>query len=211
MADPKEPADGPQPDPKPEATGEPKGQPEEKTVTLKQSELDQMIQDRALRETRSKYSDYDELKAKAEKLDAAESERKTEIERATEAAATAQKRAEAAEARELSTRRETAIMVEASKQGADTEIVLAVLANSEDIMVQDGKVLGVQAAVTQLLEDKPHLKIGGAPPRSGAAEFGGNDSGPLSNRIRDLEMKGDKDSIREARTLKIRQIAESQQ
>jgi len=210
MAELEVPADGPQPDPKPAAKDEPPKQPEEKTVTLKQSELDQMIQDRALRATAAKYPDYDVLKAKAEKFDASQEEQKTEIERANEAKSQAEKERDAARSEALATKRETAILVEASKQGADADTVQVLLANSEDIVVQDGKVVGVSAAVAKLLEEKPHLKLG-TPRASGAGDFGGNDGPSVPDRIRELEKKGDKASLAEARDLKYRSIADSLQ
>lgn len=206
----KGPADGQPPEPEAKPPTEPKTQPEEKTVTLKQSELDQMIQDRALRETRTKYSDYDELKAKAEKFDAGQEEQKTELEKAQEARVAAEKERDTARAETTTTRRETAILVEASKQGADTDLVMAMLANSDDIVIADGKVVGVQAAVAKLLEEKPHLKTG-TPRASGAGDFGGNDGQSVPDRIRELEKKGDKASLAEARDLKYRRIAETYQ
>lgn len=59
------------------------GTQEERTFT--QSQLDAIIQDRVARE-RGKYADYDELKEKAGKYDAAEEAGKTELQKATERA-----------------------------------------------------------------------------------------------------------------------------
>jgi len=190
----------------PETGGEPVKAPEPvaKTVTLTQPELDQLIQDRALRETKAKYPDYDDLKAKAAKLDEAEEQKKTDLEKAAEAKSVAERERDEAKAEALATRRETAIQLEASKQGADTDLVFAVLANSDQITVVDGKVVGVEAAVAKLLEEKPHLKIGAAR-KSGGGEFGGNDGEPIQDKIRALEQKGDKESIREAVRLKVEQ------
>ena len=56
---------------------------EERTFT--QSQLDAIIQERVARE-RGKYADYDELKEKAGKFDAAEEANKTELQKATERA-----------------------------------------------------------------------------------------------------------------------------
>lgn len=57
--------------------------------TFTQSEMDAIIGDRLKRE-RSKFADYDELKAKADAYDAAEDERKSDLEKATERAAKAE-------------------------------------------------------------------------------------------------------------------------
>ena len=59
------------------------GTQEERTFT--QSQLDAIIQERVARE-RGKYADYDELKEKAGKFDAAEEANKTELQKATERA-----------------------------------------------------------------------------------------------------------------------------
>lgn len=57
------------------------GTQEERTFT--QSQLDAIIQERVARE-RGKYADYDELKEKAGKFDAAEEANKTELQKANE-------------------------------------------------------------------------------------------------------------------------------
>lgn len=62
---------------------------EEKTFT--QAELNAIVSDRLSRE-RGKYSDYEELKAKAAQYDAAEEARKSELEKATEKAELLQKK-----------------------------------------------------------------------------------------------------------------------
>lgn len=61
-----------------------------------QEQLDKIVGARVGRE-RAKYSDYDDLKAKAAKLDEAEQAKKSEIQKAIERAEAAEKRAEAAE------------------------------------------------------------------------------------------------------------------
>lgn len=57
----------------------------EEARTYTQAEIDQMIEDRLHRE-RKKYADYEDLKAKAEKFDAAEEAQKSELQKATERA-----------------------------------------------------------------------------------------------------------------------------
>lgn len=76
----------------------PEGKSEFQPITS-QDELNRVIGERIARE-RSKYSDYDELKAKATKLDEVEEKNKTELQRATERASAAEKRAAEFEARE---------------------------------------------------------------------------------------------------------------
>lgn len=56
-----------------------------------QAQLDAIVSDRLARE-RAKYADYEDLKAKAAKFDAAEAAGKTELQKATEKAAELQKK-----------------------------------------------------------------------------------------------------------------------
>ena len=63
---------------------------EDKARTYTQAEIDQMIEDRLHRE-RKKFADYEEIKAKAEKFDAAEEANKSELQKVTEKAEALQK------------------------------------------------------------------------------------------------------------------------
>lgn len=62
----------------------------EEARTYTQAEIDQMIEDRLYRE-RKKFADYEEIKAKAEKFDAAEEANKSELQKVTEKAEALQK------------------------------------------------------------------------------------------------------------------------
>lgn len=175
--------------------------PPEKTFT--QAEVDRLIEERALRETRSKFGDYDEVKRKAEEFDKLEAANQTELEKAN---AKAEKAAQAAkEAAERADRIlvKAAIMAEASSQNAaDTDTVLALLAGSPDIVIEGDEVKGAKAAVAKLLKDKPFLVKGKVPGASGG-EFGGNDQATLAERIKDAESKKDWAT---ARRLKLAQL-----
>lgn len=72
--------------------------PEEGGKTFTQADLDRLLEDRLARE-RKKYSDYDELKAKAQQLEQLEQGTKSEVEKLTERLAEAEKRATAEAAR----------------------------------------------------------------------------------------------------------------
>ena len=61
------------------------GAPTTDTKTFTQAELDAVVKDRLKRE-REKYSDYEDLKAKAAKFDEAEEANKTELQKVTERA-----------------------------------------------------------------------------------------------------------------------------
>lgn len=82
-------ADEPTPDDAPKA-------PEGKTFT--QDDVDRIVKDRLAKE-KARTADYDELRAKAAKLDEQEAASKSELEKATERLAEAEKRAAEAQAR----------------------------------------------------------------------------------------------------------------
>jgi hypothetical protein len=69
----------------------------EKTFT--QTELNAIVSDR-LKRDREKYADYNDIKAKAEKYDAAEEESKTELQKATERAEALQSQIESMTAKD---------------------------------------------------------------------------------------------------------------
>lgn len=68
--------------------------------TFTQADVDRIVEGRLAKE-KGKYSDYDDLKAKATKFDESEEANKSELEKATTAATEAAKRAEEAEVRAL--------------------------------------------------------------------------------------------------------------
>lgn len=171
-----------------------------KTLTLTQEQLDAIISERALRETRTKFADYDELKAKAAEFDKAKEAEKTELEKAQAAREKAEAKAKEAEARANATLVRAAIMTEAATQGAvDPEVVTALLAGDATITVENDTVKGAKEAVKALLKDKPYLVKAATPGRSGG-EFGGNDGKTLEEKIREAEAKGDWKTARQLKT-----------
>jgi hypothetical protein len=72
----------------------------EEGKTFTQKDLDRIVDERLNRE-RSKYADYDQLKAKAEKLDEMEAGNKSEIQKAEAARAAAEKERDEARAQAL--------------------------------------------------------------------------------------------------------------
>ena len=171
---------------------------ESKTFT--QVELDAIIADRLARNT-AKFADYDDLKAKAAKVDLADENAKTELQKALDKAAKAETDGKSAVERANATLRRAAIYGEATKQNAiDGDTVTALLAGNATVAVdKDGNVTGAAEAVKALLHDKPFL-LKGAPANGGHGEFGGNDPATLNEKIAALERAG---KYAEARDLKI--------
>ena len=171
---------------------------ESKTFT--QVELDAIIADRLARNT-AKFADYDDLKAKAAKVDLADENAKTELQKALDKAAKAETDGKSAVERANATLRRAAIYSEATKQNAiDGDTIAALLAGNATVAVdKDGNVTGAAEAVKALLHEKPFL-LKGAPAGGGHGEFGGNDPATLNEKIAALERAG---KYAEARDLKI--------
>jgi hypothetical protein len=170
-------------------TGDENKAPETKMVSMSQDDLDRLI---ASRLKRAIPADYEDLKAKATKLDEAEAAKKSEVEREREARTAAETKAAERIAQANRTLRRASILAEASAQNAvDPDVIAELLAGSEDIAVDDdGKVTGVKAAVKALLAEKKYL-VAGKPAQNGA-EFGGeNTSKSIADRIREAEEKKD--------------------
>lgn len=152
--------------------------PDPKEKTLTQAEVDQIVAERLKRE-RAKHADYDDLKAKAAKFDELEAESKSDLEKEREAREKAEQEAASATERANNTLRRAAIVAEAAKQGADADLVVALLKErdfkvakgDEEFTVtigKDGEVAGAEGAIQALVAEKPSLA--GAQP---APEFDG--------------------------------------
>jgi len=163
-------------------------QPEKPVKTFTQEELDAIVQQRLARATPK---DYDDLKAKAAKFDELEAGQKSELDKAIARAEKAEARVHEAEARANSTLKRAAILTEAANQNStDPSVVVALLVNSEDIVItKEGEVEGAKEAVKKLLKDKAYL-VKGASGASGG-QFGGNDQVSLDDQIAAAEKKGD--------------------
>lgn len=138
----------------------PEGDPQK---SFSQADVDRIVQERLSRAKLKPPSDYEDLKARAAKLDELEAASKSDLEKALEAQRKADERATAAEARANETARRHAIEREAGKQkAADPDDVFAVLQTTSKYrdmvtMDDDGQVTGVEDAVKAILADKPHL------------------------------------------------------
>jgi hypothetical protein len=178
-------------DDKPDGDGAKDGKPPEpKVVTMRQEELDAIVEGRLARE-RAKFADYDELKRKATE---AENASKTETEKlaAERDAAKAEGKTAIATAQAILRRAE--IKVEAMAAGAvDPADIVRFLADDDTIVVtKDGEVQGAKLAVKRLLDEKPYLKgekTSGVPNTSGG-EHKGADTASLDEQIAAAEKAG---------------------
>lgn len=163
-------------------------------ATFTQADVDRILKERL---ARAVPADYEALKEKAGRLDQIEEAQKTELQKAQDAAKKAADERDAAKAEAARERLAARIESEAARQGADSDLVLAVLLQQADLTID-----GVKDAVTKLLKDKPNLKVTRTPATSGG-EFGGEDHKTMAENIAALEKKGDRESLAEARRLKI--------
>jgi hypothetical protein len=117
-----------------------------------------MVQTR-IKRVESKYADYKDLKTKASKFDELDAASKSELEKEREARTAADARAQAAEERAKSVALRSAVISEATKQGAvDPDAVLKLIDTGELEMDDNGNISGLSGAVTALLEAKKYLK-----------------------------------------------------
>lgn len=176
-------------EPEPEPT-EPPAEPNADTEpqkTFTQEELDKIVADRIARERKKydKFSDYDELKKKAEEYEKAEDERKkaemTAQERLEAEKAEAQRKAQEAEeaaqramtaANQRLVKSEFKLLAKEAGIRADALEDAFKLADVSGVTVdEDGNVDGVKAVIESLIAGKPYLveqakkepKIVGAP------------------------------------------------
>lgn len=136
--------------------------PAEPTKTFTQAEIDAMIQARIARE-RDKYADYDDLKAKAEAFEAEKRQREeaemTEAEKARKEADELKAQLES-----LQQQREQDAINAAIEEALRKENVKYIeqakrLADLSSVKYEDGKVVGIEDAVSNLLAESPFLKV----------------------------------------------------
>lgn len=178
----------------------PAGDPDAGTKTLTQDEVNRIVAER-VRKEREKYSDYDVLKEKAEKHDAAEEAKKTEAQKEADARA-AREREDAVKSAAADRRLITAdIKSHAAGRVHNLDHVVALLIGSEEIKVKGDSVEGAKEALDALLKEHPYLEKK-ADPKKGASggEFDGQDAKTLDQKIAEAEAKGD---TRESTRLKL--------
>lgn len=136
-------------------------EPQERTFT--QNDMDAAINERLKNERKrhaeelSKFSDYEELKSKAAKLDEIEAANKSEIEKAVEALNAANKRAEDAEAKAAKLEADAAHAALVAKVAKEHDVPADLIAgDDEDALVASAQALKayVEASKPQVPQDK---------------------------------------------------------
>jgi len=148
---------------------------DEKTFT--QAEVNQLMGDRVARE-RAKYTDYDDLKAKAVKLQGIEDAQKSELQKAQEALETAQRAGKAAIAIANTRLVRAEFIAQAANAGAQhPEDAYALADSTVNYIAEDGKVTGVTERVAALVETGRLVMSGRPKPPNLNGGAGGGDRG----------------------------------
>jgi hypothetical protein len=122
-----------------------------------QADLDRIVRDRLARQ-KAQFSDYEDLKARAEKLNELEQEQKSELEKANERAAQLEKQAQEASARAQEALLRSAVVAEAARKNVvDPDAALALLDRTALEFDSDGVPTNIGDAIDALLESKPYL------------------------------------------------------
>lgn len=158
------------PDPKPDPTPDPKSDPTP-DKTFSQADVDRIVQDRIARVKATPPDDYDDLKAKAARLDELEAAQKSELEKTQDKLAALERERDDARLAAQETALRSSIIAEAAKKNVvDPDAVLALVDRSSLEFDSDGSPKNVESVVSALLDAKPYLtgKNGG-----GSADQGG--------------------------------------
>lgn len=167
-------------DPDPPPAGDPpadspSGDPPAADRTFTQEQVDRIVQERLSRAKSTPPSDYEDLKAKAAKLDELEQANATELEKAVARAEKAE--AERQSAIEAANKRlvEAAVLAEATAQKAIRPEHLHRLIDTGQVTVgDDGQVTGAKEAVEAFLKANPEY-VGS--PAGGGADQGAREGG----------------------------------
>lgn len=154
--------------------------------TFTQEQVDRIVQDRLARAKTQPPDDYDDLKAKAAKLDEIEQANKTELDKALERAEKAE--AERLQALEKANRRliQAAVLAEAAAQNTIKPEHMHRLIDTGEVTVgDDGQVTGVKEAVEGFLKANPEY-VGS--PAGGGADLGARDHGGIK-QVTEAELK----------------------
>ena len=128
-----------------------------------QTDVDRIVRDRLARE-QQKFADYEDIKAKAARLDEIEEANKSELEKARSAAEKAEAERDAAKAEAAQVRLKSAVIARASGMNfIDPEDAFALLPKDGLSLSADGSVEGLEDGLKALAEAKPHLLKTGKP------------------------------------------------
>lgn len=139
----------------------------EEPKTFTQEDVDKLIGERLARAKSTPPQDYEELKAKAAKLEEIEAAQLSEVDRLKKEREELAAQAAKAQSDLQESRIESKVTSVAAMKGAvDPEAVLRLIDRKQITLGDDGQVSGVEEAVTALLAEKPYL-VGKTTPKGG--------------------------------------------
>lgn len=156
---------------------------EERTFT--QADIDRIVQDRLKRQA-AQFSDYQDLKTKAARLDEFEAAQRTELENAQRRTAELEQQLAAASQAAQEDRLRAAIVSEAARRNVrDTDAAVALIDRSLIQFEEDGAPKNIAEAMDELLKAKDYLvaQQGGA--TRGSADQGARSGGAPGQLSRD--------------------------
>jgi len=157
---------------------------EASSKTFTQDELDKVVQNRLARE-REKFSDHDELKAKAAKLDEIEAANQSELEKAQVAREKAEKQSAEVLAKANERMLKAAVLSEAAAaQVKKPELLFRALDKNGLTVGDDGEVSGAKEAVEAFIADNPEF-VGKQTPKE--ADQGARGNG-ADNQVSEAEL-----------------------
>ncbi len=165
--------------------------PAEPPRTFTQDELERQIGERLARE-RSKYGDYEDLKAKAAKFEEHEQAQLSELERERQARTAAEEKATAATSRAQDALVRAAL-ISASAGTVDPDAVQIFALQKGTVTIgDDGQVTGAREAVEAVLAEKKYLVGTRSPgPGDGGQQPPPPPPGDLDTRLADAYGRGD--------------------
>lgn len=159
-------------------------EPTQEARTFTQADVDRMFKHRLEEEKRRHFSDYEELKARAARLDEIEAENMSELEKERAARTAAEERATRVEKEAQEIQLRSAILAEAAKPDrkiVDPDLVATLLMGDVEIDA-DGSPTNVAKAMDSLLEARPYLVASNGGTR-GSADQGARTPGDLKNQL----------------------------
>jgi len=154
--------------------------------TFTQQQVDSMIRERVARLKAEPPADYEDLKAKAAKLEEIETANQSDLEKERDRAAKAEERATKIEAEAREIRVRAALVAEAAKPGrniVDIDAAIALLDRDALDLDADGNPTNIASAMDSLLKAKPFLVAS-----DGGADLGARDPGGVK-QVTEAELK----------------------
>lgn len=159
--------------------------------TFSQEDLDRIVKERLARQ-KTQFADYEDLKAKAAKLDEVEANNLSELEKAQKAAAEAVAERDKIQAEVKEARLTAAILAEVAKTDrkvVDPEAALRLLDRSTLELGEDGVPTNIAQAVDALLEARPFLVVSGGSGTRGSADQGARSGGSKVEQLTREDLK----------------------